>query len=108
MYISDLYSNNMAKNCCIRTVRITNVQFKANKPITHKKFKCEIDFKYKGFIKSKEKSGLSEWLPTKEYFAVQKPSDMLYKYTHRRRIEKRTSKKSSLYSETAEELFFNL
>ncbi len=34
MYISDLFSNNMTINYCMRTVRITNVQLKTYKPKT--------------------------------------------------------------------------
>ncbi len=45
MDISDLYSNNMTKNYCIRTVRITNIQLKTFKPITQRNLNVKLTLK---------------------------------------------------------------
>jgi hypothetical protein len=45
MYISDLYSNNMTKNYCIRTVRITNVQLETYMPVTQRNLNVKLTLK---------------------------------------------------------------
>jgi hypothetical protein len=47
MYISDLLSNNMTINYCIRTVKVKNVQLKTSKPIIQRDINVKLSKLYK-------------------------------------------------------------